>query len=780
MALDPAARGRRRPASARRRAAEALLLVVLAVAAVVALLHRGAGSGPLVPVVAALAPLAGLAVLVRRARATSDEGPVWRWFAGGSAVVAAAGVADDVVRGLGASSPLPLVDLGGLVGAGLVYQGLLHWNRYRGTTSGAGDWFNGLSAVLCVTAFGTLGLRWTGAEPPGDVLATQLWLLSLAAAMMLLATLPTVAALAGLLRDVRIWALTLASAVVVVAVGARLLEPATEATLSRAAWTVLLVLMALTSLTTPSGSHAPRPATSRASTGGALFVLLVALGLLVVSRGRLTAESLLPTAYGVVAVLGVAARAARLVRDLSQLAVRREEALTDELTGAGNRRGLTERLGETARQRRTGLLLVDLDGFKQVNDRYGHAVGDALLQEVANRFRAVLPGDAYLARPGGDEFAVVLGPRSARSAPEVAGTAVRALSRPISVGDRRLQVGGSLGVACSDQDEDLPGEELLRRADVAMYTAKAAGGGVSCYDRDLDAAAQDSAQLLEELRGLLAGDPAAAGRLVVHHQVQLDAAGAVVGTEALVRWDHPRRGLVPPDDFLPLAEQHGLMSEVTTHVLRRALEDSARWRGPGSGLRTSVNLSASCLTDPRLPDFVDEVLAATGAPASSLVLEITETTLMADPELAAEAARRLVARGVEVSVDDYGTGYSSLAYLQDLPVAELKLDRVFAARVAGDERTAAIVAGTVDLAHRLGLRVVAEGVEDDAALARLRALGCDETQGYLHGRPAPVEELLAGPLTGAPSPPAPSRLPPPPTVPPQPRAPAQDRATAGS
>ncbi|WP_299036958.1 bifunctional diguanylate cyclase/phosphodiesterase [uncultured Pseudokineococcus sp.] len=783
MVLPAAARGRRRPRSGRRRAAEAALLAVLAVASVVASLHRGPEAGGAWPVVAALAPLAAVAVVTRRARGTTDEGPVWRWYAAGGAVVAVAGVADDVVRGLGGTSPVPLVDLGGLVGAGLLYQGLLHWNRYRGPTSGPGDWFNGLSAVLCVAALGTLALRWSGTEPPGDLLATQVWLLSLAAAAMFVATLPTVASLAGLLADVRIWALTTASAVVVVAVAARLVHPGSEATLTRAAWTVLLVVIALASITTLGASSTPRPATTRASTGGALFVLLFALSLLVVSRGRLTAESLLPTAYGVLAVLGVAARAVHLVSDLSQLAVRRHEALTDDLTGAGNRRGLTRRLGEAARQRRTGLLLVDLDRFKEVNDRYGHAVGDALLQEVATRFRGVLPGDAYLARPGGDEFAVVLGPRSAASAHEVATAVARALARPVIVGERRLQVGGSIGVAGGSRGEDVPGEELLRRADVAMYTAKAAGGGISRYDPDLDAAARESARLLEELRALLSeGEAAGAGRLVVHHQVQLDAAGAVAGTEALVRWEHPRRGLVPPDAFLPLAEQHGLMTGVTTLVLRRALEDAARWRVPGARLRTSVNLSTGCLSDPFLPDFVDEVLAATGTPASSLVLEITETTLMADPELAVEAARRLVARGVQVSVDDYGTGYSSLAYLQDLPVAELKLDRAFAARVVDDERTAAIVGGTVDLAHRLGLRVVAEGVEDEATLARLRALGCDETQGYLHGRPVPAEEvpvaLLAGrsdgPVTGSGTEASSS----PPAVPAQSRASTSERRAA--
>ncbi|MEJ5945958.1 bifunctional diguanylate cyclase/phosphodiesterase [Pseudokineococcus basanitobsidens] len=712
-----------------------------------ALAAVSAAARTLLPVVAAL-------VVLRRARRGPDEGPVWRWAAAACGVVAAAGLADDLV---GAGRALPVVDGGGLVASLLLYQGLLHWNRFRGPTSGPGDWFNGVSAVLCAAALTTLGLRWAGVDPPGALLDEQLWLLSLAAAGTVLGTLPTVAGLAGMARDLRVWALGGAAALVVVVLVARLALPADEDA-TRLAWVVLAAVVALVALA-PPGDHVPRPATAGASTAGALFVLVLAVVLLVVSRGPVTVTSLVPTAYGVLAVVGVAARAVHLVRDLSQLAVRREEALTDDLTGAGNRRGLTRHLEQQVRRAgETSLLLVDLDRFKEVNDRHGHATGDALLQAVVERLRRTLPRSVYLARPGGDEFAVVLGPRPAADAAALAEVVARAASAPVDVGGLRLQVGASVGVASADGGEGLAGEELLRRADVAMYTAKSNGGGTGRYDPVLDAAAAEASLLLAELRRVLAtaggeprdAAPGAAGHLVVHHQIQVDGTGRPVGTEALVRWAHPRHGLVAPDRFLPLAERHGLMEGVTETVLRRSLADGARWRAQGQRLRTSVNLSTGCLSHPRLVPLVDEVLAATGTPPEDLVLEITETSVMADPETAVATTGLLRERGVGVSIDDYGTGHASLAYLTDLPATELKLDRAFAARLVADERTAAVVAGTVGLAHRLGLRVVAEGVEDAPTWEKVRALGCDESQGWFHGRPVPADEVLALLVAGGP------------------------------
>jgi EAL domain-containing protein (putative c-di-GMP-specific phosphodiesterase class I) len=232
--------------------------------------------------------------------------------------------------------------------------------------------------------------------------------------------------------------------------------------------------------------------------------------------------------------------------------------------------------------------------------------------------------------------------------------------------------------------------------------------------------------------------------VVVHYQPQLDVGtGRVVGAEALVRWQHPSRGLLPPMTFLGLVEEHGLMDDLTVHLLHRAIAESAAWTHDGAPLRISVNLSASSLAHPDLLDLVDDALQRSGLAAGRLVLEVTETTLMADPDLALAVTHELTRRGVQLSIDDYGTGYSSLAYLTDLPATELKLDRAFTMRVVTEPRTAEIVEATVALAHRLGLRVVAEGVEDEATLTVLGGLDVDETQGYLHSRPLPPAEFEA-------------------------------------
>jgi EAL domain-containing protein (putative c-di-GMP-specific phosphodiesterase class I) len=289
-----------------------------------------------------------------------------------------------------------------------------------------------------------------------------------------------------------------------------------------------------------------------------------------------------------------------------------------------------------------------------------------------------------------------------------------------------------------------PGEDLMRRADVAMYLAKRAGGGVSVYDRAVDAASQEQARRLRELQHVLSADasPEERRQLVVHYQPQTDIrTGEVLGAEALVRWNHPRLGLLGPSEFLDLVEDHNLMIELTGLVLRDATAHRRRWRDNGHPLRISVNLSPSCLSSPALLPLVDDVLATADVMPADLTLEITETSLMDDEARAMATANELAGRGVTVSLDDYGTGFSSLAHLNDLPARELKLDRSFTARLVTDRRTAAIVAGVVELAHRLGLRVVAEGVEDHAELDALRELDCDEVQGFLCGVPMPVAEF---------------------------------------
>ena len=515
----------------------------------------------------------------------------------------------------------------------------------------------------------------------------------------------------------------------------------------------------------PRTSTVPRQATTQATTIGAFVVLLVGVAILFAvhleDRSSTTADYArhLPAVFALVAVLGVSVRVGHLIRDLAQLAHTRHQANTDELTGVANRRAVTAHLEEAvAAGAALGLLVLDVDRFKEVNDRHGHTVGDSVLVSVAQRLGSVLPDGALLARLGGDEFAVLVeGPAVSAGVTGVALLAddvVAALAEPVAVEGHLFKTSVSVGVACDGEARDAV--ELLRQADAAMYVAKSRGGGVQSYDPQIDAAAQFTADRVEQLRAALdPEDPAGSEQFVVHYQPQMDlATGEVSGVEGLVRWQHPEHGSRPgPADFLDLVEQHGLMGEVTARVLWQAAHQAARWRAAGSPLRVSVNLSTSCLADPALLPLLDEVLAGTGLEPALLVLEVTETTVMSDPELAMATMEAITARGVRLSIDDYGTGYL-LAYLDHLPAHELKLDRSFTSRLLSDERTAAIVSATVQLAHRLGLTVVAEGVEDDATLRALAEVGWDESQGYLHSRPLSIEQLgpwLGLHLTGEPA-----------------------------
>ncbi len=470
-------------------------------------------------------------------------------------------------------------------------------------------------------------------------------------------------------------------------------------------------------------------------------MLLAGVIVLILDDDLAVNGSRLATEYGTAAVAGAGYRVMRLVHDLANLAQSRREALTDELTGIPNRRALLAALDEALTSAgTTSLMIIDLDRFKAINDRYGHEAGDEVLRHMTQAFSEHIPEGGTLARLGGDEFAVLLQDVEAGTATAVAQSLAAAAAPLSDVKGRLLQVGASVGVA-TVSEPGITGGELLRRADAAMYQAKTSGSGVRSYDGDLDALAQEQLGLVEELHLALAGPVDRREQIVVYFQPQLDAhTGRVAGAEALVRWEHPRRGLLTPDAFIDLAEQNELMGALTAKVMREAVAQATRWHALGYPLRVSVNLSASGLSHPSLPDLIDQVTRT--APAVELVLEVTETSLMKDPEQALAAMHMIAGRGVGISIDDYGTGYSSLSYMNDLPATELKIDRSFTARTASDPRTAAIVAATVELAHRLGMRLIAEGVEDEPTLAAMTRLGCDETQGYLHSRPLPAEVFL--------------------------------------
>jgi diguanylate cyclase (GGDEF)-like protein len=377
------------------------------------------------------------------------------------------------------------------------------------------------------------------------------------------------------------------------------------------------------------------------------------------------------------------------------------------------------------------VLLLDLDRFKEVNDTLGHHVGDLLLQRIAARLSEVLPPAALVARLGGDEFAVLLphGPSPAEAF-DVARVVRAAVGEPFEIEGTMLEVATSVGVAVAPEDGIEP-SALLQHADIAMYAAKRSTVGVGRYHSDEDHSSLRRLALAGELRRAVA-----AGQLTVHYQPKVSlGTGLTVGYEALVRWDHPERGPMMPDEFIPIAEQTGLIVALTHEVLRQALRRCREWLPQHRGVGVAVNLSTRGLADVTLPNVVAQLLEETGVPPGLLTIEITESSVMADFPSALAALRRLSALGVRLSVDDFGTGYSSLAYLQRLPVQEVKIDKSFVMPMALDPAADAIVRAIVDLAHTLKLSVVAEGVEDAATRHALSAMSCDTIQGYLVGRP---------------------------------------------
>ncbi|MET9258109.1 bifunctional diguanylate cyclase/phosphodiesterase [Streptomyces sp. NPDC003717] len=422
---------------------------------------------------------------------------------------------------------------------------------------------------------------------------------------------------------------------------------------------------------------------------------------------------------------------------------RAEEQLRDPLTGLPNRQWLLERtwtaLDDAERiGARSALMLIDLDRFRSVNDTLGHLAGDRLLLQTADRLRLALPRGAEAARLGGDEFAVLLPVAdSTTSATRIARGLVAALSSPLDLDGLTLVLEASAGVAVFP-DHALDAEGLLRRADVAMYQAKRDRTGVEVYESKRDSNTPDRLGLLGDLRRALD-----AHEVQLHYQPKVRFDGQVAGLEALVRWVHPERGKVPPDEFIAIAESSGLMPHLTEYVLETALAQVARWRAQGLFVPVAVNVSPRDVHTPGFAGSVAARLARHGVPAGALQLEITEHVLLEDPQRAADTLAGLTGHGVKMSLDDFGTGYSSLVHLRRLPVSELKIDRSFVARLAIDAEDASIVRCTVDLAHSLGLLVVAEGVEDDETWERLRDLGCDAVQGWLVAAAMPADEATA-------------------------------------
>ncbi|MGZ5036847.1 MAG: putative bifunctional diguanylate cyclase/phosphodiesterase [Usitatibacter sp.] len=414
-------------------------------------------------------------------------------------------------------------------------------------------------------------------------------------------------------------------------------------------------------------------------------------------------------------------------------------AYEDGLTGLPNRAMFNEQLGQAVRLAERGtaslaVLLLDMDRFKAINDTLGHPTGDMALREVGMRVRKALRSADIVARLGGDEFGVLLATGDSDNAKVVAEKIHKALEEPLVIDGQTMDMAASIGIARYPEHGDDP-SALLRAADVAMYQAKRAKSRYAIYDPSDDVRRQEFLTLLGELRRAVE-----AGELVLHYQPKMNLAeNRVTSAEALVRWRHPQRGFIEPAEFIPFAEQTGYIGAITRWVLGRAIDQCGVWERTGLRIRMCVNISARDLRlGDELVQVISQLLHAAELPAGMLCLEITESALMDDPVSAQSALRKLRDLGVTTSIDDYGTGYSSLAYIKQLAVNELKIDRAFVSGMEADRRNAAIVRSTIELGHNLGLVVVAEGVETEHELAELRRFGCDDAQGFLFSRPMPA------------------------------------------
>ncbi|MDQ3538811.1 MAG: EAL domain-containing protein [Actinomycetota bacterium] len=413
----------------------------------------------------------------------------------------------------------------------------------------------------------------------------------------------------------------------------------------------------------------------------------------------------------------------------------------DALTELPNRRLFLERLAGELRnagtQEQVAVLIIDLDRFKEVNDALGHHMGDRLLQVIGADLQRAAGADALAARLGGDEFAMVL-PQvdGADDAVRMAKAILQRLTSPIEIDGFTVDIGASLGIALyPEHGSDV--STVMQHADVAMYLAKDTQGGYEVYSPERDPQWRQRVTSAAELRGAVEN-----GQLVLHYQPKADMrSGLVDGVEALVRWDHPEHGMVPPAEFIPLAERAGLVGVVTTFVLDTALEQCKLWRDEGLDLQVAVNVSVQSLYDHRFPEMVEQMLLRWSVPPERIILEVTENTVMADLRRATRVLAELSAMGVTLAIDDFGTGASSLASLQQLPVSELKIDNAFVLGMATDSADATIVHSAIDLGRRFGLSVVAEGVESQRVWQLLARLGCDQAQGYHISRPLPADEL---------------------------------------
>ncbi|WP_146246308.1 putative bifunctional diguanylate cyclase/phosphodiesterase [Actinoplanes xinjiangensis] len=690
--------------------------------------------------------LAAALVLARAVMVRQDRG-AWLLMAAGLAFYAAGTVWWIAVVVKQDPIPYPSVsDLMWLAYYPFAYAAVVRLLRARRSRISLSSWLDGLIAAACAAAFASVVFL-NGVT--GDSIGSGMTMLVSAAYpvadIVLAGVLLGSWALSNWRLD-RVWTLLLTGmGINTVANGIRMLETTSGVYIpggwTDVLWSVALALIVAAAWQSPRPSPERRPA--RALVGMVLpAVMAYASMLLLLSESwRQHGLPLASSVLAATAITGAIIRMLVTVRVVENLADARRQARTDDLTGLPNRRRFLELLDRALPEHGapvpTAVAIIDLDRFKDINDSFGHHLGDRLLQMVAARLAEAVGTDGILARLGGDEFGVIMHDADSARGQKIALGLLAALRRPFELDQIALHVDASIGVAVHP-DHGTNHYVLLRQADSAMYLAKNDHRGVAVATGDAaDVAGRQRLTTLEELRtGLDRRE------LTLHYQPQMHlGTGVVTGVEALVRWDHPRRGLIFPDVFLPLAEHAGLMGRLTLQVLDMALEQCRDWRADGLELVVAVNLSASNLQDATMPGHVADALARYDVPPAALHLEITEEILMRDAARATVVLAELRAMGVRLAVDDYGTGYSSLAYLHALPVDDLKLDRAFVTHCDTDPRSAAIVKSTVELAHNLGMRMIAEGVESEAALSRLREWDCDLVQGYHLSRPQPADRL---------------------------------------
>ena len=505
------------------------------------------------------------------------------------------------------------------------------------------------------------------------------------------------------------------------------------------AWPAAILVMSLAVWVHPSDRGGDRVETAP---GFALPALAALAALTILCYGSFSPVSRVALGLAAATLMAAGGRSIVSLRSLRLLTEeRRRQAVTDALTGLGNRRQLNDFLeGALATGGTLAFLFIDLNRFKEINDAFGHPAGDQLLRQLGPRLQTALEDGDLLVRIGGDELAAVLPGADGDRAAAVAARLTACFDEPFALDGVSVRVGASIGIALSPLHAG-DGAGLVRCADAAMYRAKLTAVPSAIYEPDVDDTG-DRLLLVEELHEALAED-----RFVLHYQPQVElSTSETLGVEALIRWFHPRLGSVSPLDFLPLAEQAGLMRALTTTVLEKAITQCATWRAQGHPITMSVNISVSNLLDEGFTDIVRQLLRHHRLAPQALTLEITETTIISDFERSKAVIDELHAIGVGVSIDDFGAGFTSLAYLSGLAIDELKLDRTFITPLAsaGSERALPLLRATIALGHAMGMCVVAEGVEDLPTLELLGRLGCDRVQGYVISRPVPSGQVALG------------------------------------